>query len=115
MTHRAHICAYRKSKVHLPLAEGDLCFKECSAHVMFHIDTDITNALLYCTSKALPIAKVVWFSPRPGTVLTVQALSEDDHKFWMQAMGGKEPVSQPPLLCHHLALTLGSCSFSVFC
>uniref|UniRef100_A0A4W6EQ60 Rho GTPase activating protein 10 n=1 Tax=Lates calcarifer TaxID=8187 RepID=A0A4W6EQ60_LATCA len=34
---------------------------------------------------------------RPGTVLTVQALSEDDHKFWMQAMGGKEPVSQPPL------------------
>uniref|UniRef100_A0A8C2Z071 Rho GTPase activating protein 10 n=1 Tax=Cyclopterus lumpus TaxID=8103 RepID=A0A8C2Z071_CYCLU len=33
---------------------------------------------------------------RPGTVLTVQALSEDDHKFWMQAMGGKEAVSQPP-------------------
>uniref|UniRef100_A0AAQ5YC69 Rho GTPase activating protein 10 n=1 Tax=Amphiprion ocellaris TaxID=80972 RepID=A0AAQ5YC69_AMPOC len=31
----------------------------------------------------------------PGTVLTVQTLSEDDHKFWMQAMGGKEPVSQP--------------------
>uniref|UniRef100_A0A8C6U2A8 Rho GTPase-activating protein 10 n=1 Tax=Neogobius melanostomus TaxID=47308 RepID=A0A8C6U2A8_9GOBI len=30
---------------------------------------------------------------RPGTVLTVQALSEDDQKFWMQAMGGKEPVS----------------------
>lgn len=29
---------------------------------------------------------------RPGLVLTVQALSEDDHKFWMQAMGGKEPV-----------------------
>ncbi|XP_072534662.1 rho GTPase-activating protein 10 isoform X2 [Salminus brasiliensis] len=29
---------------------------------------------------------------RPGTVLTVQAISEDDHKFWMQAMGGKEPV-----------------------
>ncbi|XP_030643899.1 rho GTPase-activating protein 10 [Chanos chanos] len=28
---------------------------------------------------------------RPGTVLTVQALSEDDHRFWMQAMGGKEP------------------------
>uniref|UniRef100_A0AAQ6IHG9 Rho GTPase activating protein 10 n=1 Tax=Anabas testudineus TaxID=64144 RepID=A0AAQ6IHG9_ANATE len=35
---------------------------------------------------------------RPGTVLTVQALSEDDHKFWMQAMGGKEPVSQLPLI-----------------
>ncbi|KAK7929385.1 hypothetical protein WMY93_005780 [Mugilogobius chulae] len=29
---------------------------------------------------------------RPGTVLTVQALSEDDQKFWMQAMGGKEPI-----------------------
>uniref|UniRef100_A0AAQ4RS80 Rho GTPase-activating protein 10 n=1 Tax=Gasterosteus aculeatus aculeatus TaxID=481459 RepID=A0AAQ4RS80_GASAC len=27
---------------------------------------------------------------RPGTVLTVQAMSEDDHKFWMQAMDGKE-------------------------
>uniref|UniRef100_A0AAQ4P042 Rho GTPase activating protein 10 n=1 Tax=Gasterosteus aculeatus aculeatus TaxID=481459 RepID=A0AAQ4P042_GASAC len=33
---------------------------------------------------------------RPGTVLTVQAMSEDDHKFWMQAMDGKEAVSQPP-------------------
>uniref|UniRef100_A0A8C4HI71 Rho GTPase activating protein 10 n=1 Tax=Dicentrarchus labrax TaxID=13489 RepID=A0A8C4HI71_DICLA len=30
---------------------------------------------------------------RPGTVLTVQALSEDDQKFWMQAMGGKDPVT----------------------
>uniref|UniRef100_A0A673VYE4 Rho GTPase activating protein 10 n=1 Tax=Salmo trutta TaxID=8032 RepID=A0A673VYE4_SALTR len=29
---------------------------------------------------------------RPGTVLTVQSLSEDDHKFWIHAMGGKEPV-----------------------
>ncbi|KAM6972805.1 rho GTPase-activating protein 10 isoform 2-T2 [Aplochiton taeniatus] len=29
---------------------------------------------------------------RPGIVLTVQAMSEDDLKFWMQAMGGKEPV-----------------------
>ncbi|XP_026116396.1 rho GTPase-activating protein 10-like [Carassius auratus] len=27
---------------------------------------------------------------RPITVLTVQALSEDDHRFWMHAMGGKE-------------------------
>ncbi|KAF5902160.1 rho GTPase-activating protein 10 isoform X1, partial [Clarias magur] len=35
---------------------------------------------------------------RPGIVLTVQALSEDDHRFWMQAMGGKEPV-------HHLGKT----------
>ncbi|XP_012686800.1 rho GTPase-activating protein 10 isoform X2 [Clupea harengus] len=29
---------------------------------------------------------------RPGIVLTVQALSEDDHKFWIHAMGGKEPI-----------------------
>ncbi|KAG5844877.1 hypothetical protein ANANG_G00132840 [Anguilla anguilla] len=29
---------------------------------------------------------------RPGLVLTVQALSEDGRKFWMQAMGGKEPM-----------------------
>ncbi|KAJ8000663.1 hypothetical protein DPEC_G00182700 [Dallia pectoralis] len=29
---------------------------------------------------------------RPGTVLTVQSLSEVDHKFWMHAMGGKEPT-----------------------
>uniref|UniRef100_A0A8C2IYH4 Rho GTPase-activating protein 10 n=1 Tax=Cyprinus carpio TaxID=7962 RepID=A0A8C2IYH4_CYPCA len=29
---------------------------------------------------------------RPITVLTVQALSDDDHRFWMHAMGGKEPV-----------------------
>lgn len=36
---------------------------------------------------------------RPGTVLTVQSLSEDDHKFWIHAMGGKEPVS------NHVTLT----------
>uniref|UniRef100_A0A8C5AA05 Rho GTPase activating protein 10 n=1 Tax=Gadus morhua TaxID=8049 RepID=A0A8C5AA05_GADMO len=35
---------------------------------------------------------------RPGTVLTVQSMSEDDHKFWMQAMGGKEPVSLKRIL-----------------
>lgn len=29
---------------------------------------------------------------RPGTLLTVQALSEDDYRFWLQAMGGKEPI-----------------------
>lgn len=28
-------------------------------------------------------------------MLTVQALSEDDYRFWLQAMGGKEPVSYP--------------------
>lgn len=60
------------------------------------------RALLCSTFKTLPNANVVWLAHRPGTVLTVQALSEDDHKFWMQAMGGKEPVSQPPLLCSHL-------------
>uniref|UniRef100_A0A8C4ZZK7 Rho GTPase activating protein 10 n=1 Tax=Gadus morhua TaxID=8049 RepID=A0A8C4ZZK7_GADMO len=46
---------------------------------------------------------------RPGTVLTVQSMSEDDHKFWMQAMGGKEPVSQltlPSLPSHHLSHSL---------
>jgi len=36
----------------------------------------------------------VCFFSRPGTVLTVQAVSEDDHRFWMHAMGGKEPVCQ---------------------
>ncbi|XP_056591685.1 rho GTPase-activating protein 10 isoform X2 [Triplophysa dalaica] len=29
---------------------------------------------------------------RPGMVLTVQALSEDDYRFWIHAMGGKEPM-----------------------
>lgn len=75
---------------------------------VFILTSTSPNALQYCSSKALPNADVVWLFPRPGTVLTVQALSEDDHKFWMQAMGGKEPVSQPPALCHHLPLTLGS-------
>uniref|UniRef100_A0AAQ4RJG8 Rho GTPase activating protein 10 n=1 Tax=Gasterosteus aculeatus aculeatus TaxID=481459 RepID=A0AAQ4RJG8_GASAC len=47
---------------------------------------------------------------RPGTVLTVQAMSEDDHKFWMQAMDGKEAVSQPPApCCVFVLLTLESC------
>uniref|UniRef100_A0A4W5MNC8 Rho GTPase activating protein 10 n=1 Tax=Hucho hucho TaxID=62062 RepID=A0A4W5MNC8_9TELE len=36
---------------------------------------------------------------RPGTVLTVQSLSEDDHKFWIHAMGGKEPVRPCKLCC----------------
>lgn len=31
-------------------------------------------------------------SSRPGMVLTVQALSDDDYRFWIHAMGGKEPV-----------------------
>lgn len=29
---------------------------------------------------------------RPGMVLTVQALSDDDYRFWIHAMGGKEPM-----------------------
>lgn len=66
------------------------------------------NILLYCISEALSHVDAVWLSSSPGTLLTVQALSEDDHKFWMQAMGGKEPVSQP-LLCFHLPLTLILC------
>lgn len=73
------------------------------------------STLLNCTSKPLPNANVVWLTSRPGTVLTVQALSEDDHKFWMQAMGGKEPVSQLPLICSHLPLTHGTCSYTLFC
>lgn len=57
-------------------------------------------------------ANVVFLPSSPGTVLTVQALSEDDHKFWIQAMGGKEPVSHAPtLLCHLCSLTL-SCRIS---
>lgn len=31
---------------------------------------------------------------RPGMVYTLQALSEDDRKCWMDVMDGKEPVSE---------------------
>uniref|UniRef100_A0AAQ4QXA1 Rho GTPase activating protein 10 n=1 Tax=Gasterosteus aculeatus aculeatus TaxID=481459 RepID=A0AAQ4QXA1_GASAC len=48
---------------------------------------------------------------RPGTVLTVQAMSEDDHKFWMQAMDGKEAVSQPPAPCFDAQLNNVGLSF----
>lgn len=83
------------------VAEGGFffCFFANTFHALF-------NILQNCTSDAFPNTSVVWLSPRPGTVLTVQALSEDDHKFWMQAMGGKEPVSQLSQ-CHHLPLTHG--------
>uniref|UniRef100_A0AAY4A580 Rho GTPase-activating protein 10 n=1 Tax=Denticeps clupeoides TaxID=299321 RepID=A0AAY4A580_9TELE len=47
---------------------------------------------------------------RPGTVVTVQALSEDDHKFWMQAMGGREPVS--PLHMQSIDTQLDEVGFS---
>uniref|UniRef100_A0A8C7PSJ5 Rho GTPase activating protein 10 n=1 Tax=Oncorhynchus mykiss TaxID=8022 RepID=A0A8C7PSJ5_ONCMY len=43
---------------------------------------------------------------RPGTVLTVQSLSEDDHKFWIHAMGGKEPVSNHIILTGHVTCLL---------
>lgn len=33
---------------------------------------------------------------RPGVVYTLQALSEEDRKQWMDAMDGKEPVSDTP-------------------
>uniref|UniRef100_A0A8C9TC28 Rho GTPase activating protein 10 n=1 Tax=Scleropages formosus TaxID=113540 RepID=A0A8C9TC28_SCLFO len=33
------------------------------------------------------------FAPSPGAMLTVQTLSEEDRKLWMEAMGGTEPVS----------------------
>lgn len=46
-------------------------------------------------------------SLRPGTALTVQALSEGDHKFWMLAMGGKEPVSQTTL--HYVIIRNSLC------
>lgn len=65
-----------------------------------------TNTLMCCHSKCLPNTDVILLSLRPGTVLTVQALSEDDHKFWMQAMGGKEPVSQLPAVSSFTTHTL---------
>lgn len=107
MTNGAHICSYCKSKVQVPLLEGVFLFFQSTFDVLywlpltpyFMVGLTLCLMLMWCGSF-----------PRPGTVLTVQALSEDDHKFWMQAMGGKEPVSQLPALCHHLSLTLGSCS-----
>uniref|UniRef100_A0A8C9WJ92 Rho GTPase activating protein 10 n=1 Tax=Scleropages formosus TaxID=113540 RepID=A0A8C9WJ92_SCLFO len=50
--------------------------------------------MFLCVSLKRYIADLLlWLCfPRPGMVLTVQALSEEDRKFWMQAMGGKEPV-----------------------
>lgn len=48
------------------------------------------------------------FKEKPGIVYTFQALSEKDHRSWLSAMDGTEPVSQkkPPL-----SLSL-SCSIS---
>lgn len=36
---------------------------------------------------------------RPGVQYTLQALSEDDRKLWMDAMDGKEPVSVGQRVC----------------
>lgn len=96
-----------------PWQRGIFFVSKKAEHIWcFHIDM---TSLMHCCAVPLRLCPVliVWLSPRPGTVLTVQALSEDDHKFWMQAMGGKEPVSQPPLLCHHPLLSHSSCSHSV--
>jgi hypothetical protein len=41
---------------------------------------------------------LMWFTlyiaHRPGMLYTLQALSEDDRKLWMDVMDGKEPVSE---------------------
>lgn len=49
----------------------------------------------YKFNAKLEVAKIIFLcgcSSRPGMVLTVQALSDDDYRFWIHAMGGKEPV-----------------------
>lgn len=48
---------------------------------------------LWRMSQSFALYEYVLSLSRPGTLLTVQALSEDDYRFWLQAMGGKEPVS----------------------
>lgn len=39
-----------------------------------------------------PETPVLCFDSRPG-VITMQALSEEDRRLWMEAMDGREPVS----------------------
>lgn len=48
-----------------------------------------TPAAVPCSLTASP------FSRRPG-VITMQALSEEDRRLWMEAMDGREPVSSDP-------------------
>uniref|UniRef100_W5MQJ6 Rho GTPase-activating protein 10 n=1 Tax=Lepisosteus oculatus TaxID=7918 RepID=W5MQJ6_LEPOC len=55
--------------------------------------------LKFCTRKSTELfdrrfCLDIEVADRPGVVLTVQALSEEDRKHWMEAMGGKEPVRQ---------------------
>jgi len=38
-------------------------------------------------------ASLLFFFFRPNVTYTFQALSEEDRKLWMDAMDGKEPVS----------------------
>ncbi|XP_006629606.1 rho GTPase-activating protein 10 isoform X1 [Lepisosteus oculatus] len=54
--------------------------------------------LKFCTRKSTELfdrrfCLDIEVADRPGVVLTVQALSEEDRKHWMEAMGGKEPVN----------------------
>lgn len=44
------------------------------------------------------------FKEKPGIVYTFQALSEKDHRSWLSAMDGTEPVSQKNLLSLSLSL-----------
>lgn len=68
--------------------------------ICFKIDTNLPYIAVFVS---LSDDNILLLLSRPGTVLTVQALSEDDHKFWMQAMGGKESVSQLPVKrIHHI-------------
>jgi len=43
------------------------------------------------------------FKEKPGVVYTFQALSEKDHRYWISAMDGTEPVSSQYFLTKSLA------------
>lgn len=53
--------------------------------------------LVQCTRRASDFEKRfcfdLTFDQKPGITYTFQALSEDDRKVWLNAMDGKEPVS----------------------
>lgn len=54
--------------------------------------------LVQCTRRSSDFEKRfcfdLTFEQKPGQVFTFQALSEDDRKAWLNAMDGKEPVSE---------------------
>lgn len=85
--------------------------RECFTVIESTKNTECFILTLEHISKAWSKVNVVCMCYRPGTVLTVQSLSEDDYKLWMQAMGGKEPVSQPQMCHHHLPHRLSLISF----